>query len=375
MKNILHVVNDEKFIVDTDALLGKVPGYQHNYAIIGTKKKLKNLNSLDVLFIHPIFLVLGLRLNFIKNYDAVIFHGLKGFKFNLLKRINDNTPIAWIGWGYDYYSLINPNRGDFLLAQTSSAVVSFKKQKRSIAKVFMKFFEPNLNTKLNALKKIKFFNTVVKEDHYILSKAIGNFIPEYVDWNYPILNDKLIKEKKNLENPTNNLIVGNSASKTNNHLDAFNKIIASKFCDYDEVICPLSYGGNKKYIDSVILGGNHMFQANFQPLNKFYPADEYFEILNNCSFYFSPTLRQQAFGNILLMLYLGKSIILFKENPVYRSLIEKEIKIFSESDLDHNIVRKLTFEEKEKNKRIVIENYSESVLIAKSNNLLNLLVG
>lgn len=50
MKKILNIVNDEKFIVDTDELFNKVPNYHHGYAVIGKKKELKNLKSLDVFY-------------------------------------------------------------------------------------------------------------------------------------------------------------------------------------------------------------------------------------------------------------------------------------------------------------------------------------
>ena len=54
MKHILHIVNDEKFIVDTNELFNKVPNYQHSYAVIGKKKSLQNLKPLDVNFINAI---------------------------------------------------------------------------------------------------------------------------------------------------------------------------------------------------------------------------------------------------------------------------------------------------------------------------------
>lgn len=372
--HILHIVNDEKFIVDTDLLFNEVLNFHHSYAVIGRKKPLKNIESLNVIFIHPVSVVLGLNLKRLKKYDAIIFHGLKGFKFNLLRRIEKKTPIAWIGWGYDYYKIINRSRHDFLLGETRSLIQGFEKQKKSFGKKFVQFFEPSLENKLFALKRIKLFNTVVKEDYYILKKALGNFIPEYIDWNYSILNKRLITEQEKIKGPSNNLIIGNSGSLTNNHLDAFNIIASSAFRDFEKVICPLSYGGKRNYIKAVIQRGTEIFKDKFQPLTQFYAAEEYFAILSSSGYYFAPNLRQQAFGNILLMIYLGKSVILFEENPIYRSLIQLDIAIFSAEDLNFNKVRELTLQEKEKNKKILMENFSESVLKIKSEKFLNKLV-
>ena len=40
----------------------------------------------------------------------------------------------------------------------------------------------------------------------------------------------------------------------------------------------------------------------------------------------------------------GASVILFKENPVYRSLLEKNIIVFSEIDLQRSVSKKVNIE-------------------------------
>ena len=93
-----------------------------------------------------------------------------------------------------------------------------------------------------------------------MKKAIGNSIPKYFDWNYPILKESLLSNYISNDFSENNILVGNSNSVTNNHLDAFKMIASSASFEYNEIICPLSYGGTKEYRNLVIRKGRKIFK-------------------------------------------------------------------------------------------------------------------
>ena len=177
MKKILHVVNDEKFIKNAIKVFLESSDDHHDVALIGKKKKTKHLDKMSITFINPILLTPFFRIALLDQYDAFIFHGLKGFKFNLLKKISKKKPIIWIGYGYDYYSLFNSQRKDFYLPETLKIIQDKGISTVDYKRLFRNFFEPSIDSKIKLLKKINFFNPVIYEEYYIFNKALGNIIP------------------------------------------------------------------------------------------------------------------------------------------------------------------------------------------------------
>lgn len=80
-------------------------------------------------------------------------------------------------------------------------------------------------------------------------------------------------------------------------------------------------------------------------------------------------VRQQAVGNIILMLYLGAKIYLRKENPIYSFLKENNFTVYLVEDIlnDPSILdKKLTIDEIESNRRRLKLFWSEEVIMAKT---------
>ncbi|MGP4883030.1 hypothetical protein ACTXQV_67810, partial [Klebsiella pneumoniae] len=63
-----------------------------------------------------------------------------------------------------------------------------------------------------------------------------------------------------------------------------------------------------------------IFGDKFLPVVDYMPIQQYVGILINCGFVIMNHVRQQALGNILIMLYLGAKVFLREENPVYTFL-------------------------------------------------------
>ncbi|MBK7212021.1 MAG: TDP-N-acetylfucosamine:lipid II N-acetylfucosaminyltransferase [Bacteroidales bacterium] len=143
------------------------------------------------------------------------------------------------------------------------------------------------------------------------AKRVYNSNALYFKILYPLpieLNDFSRTSAPNInENIT--ILLGNSADPSNNHIEAL-KILSRFNSQRIKIICPLSYYSDKDYIESVIKFGNAIFENKFIPLLDLLGANEYSVLLQSIDIAIMNHDRQQALGNIIPLLYLGKKVFL-----------------------------------------------------------------
>lgn len=105
-----------------------------------------------------------------------------------------------------------------------------------------------------------------------------------------------------------NILVGNSADPSNNHLDVFDKLEAFKGQDI-KIYAPLSYG-NPDYAKSIIRQGKQRFGDKFEALTEHMPFNHYLEFLGKIDIAIFNHKRQQAMGNTITLLGLGKKLFM-----------------------------------------------------------------
>ncbi|WP_287797220.1 TDP-N-acetylfucosamine:lipid II N-acetylfucosaminyltransferase [Idiomarina sp.] len=142
-----------------------------------------------------------------------------------------------------------------------------------------------------------------------------------------------------------NIIIGNSADPTNNHIEIFEKLVPYKSKKI-HIIAPLSYG-DKKYAERVISYGRQEFGGKFKPIIDFIPLDDYQQVLKSVDIAVFNHKRQQAMGNTITLLGMGKIVYLradVTQWTLFKSLgiAVKDISEFdlypqlNEDDLAHN---------------------------------------
>ncbi len=151
-------------------------------------------------------------------------------------------------------------------------------------------------------------------------------------------------------------MVGNSATLTNQHLKIFRKIKSLKLKNV-KIYCPLSYG-DCTYRDKVIKNGNFLFGNFFVPLVDIMSIEAYYSFLESIDVAIFDTERQQAMGNILELLFLGKKIFLNKESTSFDFLRSIKIKVNSTNEIDESILFSLEKFDIEKNKNIILNEFS-----------------
>lgn len=136
-----------------------------------------------------------------------------------------------------------------------------------------------------------------------------------------------------------NVLLGNSATDTNQHLPMLN--ILSKYKDYNiNIYCPLSYG-DKEYGAKVEAYGKNLFGEKFIPVKDYKTPDEYAKFLNGMDIAVFNNNRQQGTGNIEILAYLGKKVYVRSDTTTWGHYVVRDKCAFYDSIK----IEKMSFEE------------------------------
>jgi hypothetical protein len=130
------------------------------------------------------------------------------------------------------------------------------------------------------------------------------------------------------------ILVGNSADPSNNHIEALEKLLPYK--DQDIKICvPLSYG-DQAHAKKVIEQGKDWFGEKFFPMVSFMPFDQYLKFLKSVDIAIFNHKRQQAMGNIITLLGMGKTVYVRRDvsHSSFLIGIDLNIKFISKFSLE-----------------------------------------
>lgn len=159
-----------------------------------------------------------------------------------------------------------------------------------------------------------------------------------------------------------NILVGNSADPTNNHLEVFEKLAAYKN-ENMMIYCPLSYGGGDGgYAKHISEKGRALFGDRFVALVDFMPFTKYLELLGQIDIAVFAHNRQQGMGNVITLLGLGKKIYMRSDITPWVMFDGLHVKVFDLLILD--LIR-INYEIQIKNKVIIKNYFSEETLSKK----------
>ncbi|WP_022960579.1 TDP-N-acetylfucosamine:lipid II N-acetylfucosaminyltransferase [Spongiibacter tropicus] len=154
------------------------------------------------------------------------------------------------------------------------------------------------------------------------------------------------------------VLVGNSADPRNEHLDTLSRL--SRFSGENiRIVAPLSYG-RKQYAEEVIAEGRRLFGEKFEAITGFMPLDDYIRLLSSVDIAIFNHRRQQAMGNIISLLGLGKKVYMRSDITPWRLFADEGIKVFDIEFLD---LAPLELGLAERNRKIVADVFSEENLI------------
>lgn len=395
-KSIVHIFNDDKFVDSAISIMETtfpnqsdyfvIKNHSENYKYVQSKrvKKLSLQKSEDF-----IMFVDGITEN---STQVVFFHALDPIKQKIMLFLPNFIVKVWLIWGYDLYN----NWQLFEGIHFEKITREFISQKKKPFKYFLvnnnftfyifhkvydkKLWLPHIITlRLRSAYESIFFRAIQKVD--IVVPVLSNeykyvkklkINPTLGTFSYGTIEDLLIDSSNKNVLTKRNILIGNSAAPTNNHLDIFHKIKDFEFEDR-LLYVPLSYGGSPEYIQKVITTGKHFFGDSFVPLLDFMSLERYNDILLTCGFVIFNHSRQQGVGNVVSMGFLGAKIFLNGKSSTYQFFLDKGMFVYSTNCLSrYSLSNNLEVGQMNRNREVLKAEYSRMAVKAKVNNLMRL---
>lgn len=273
--------------------------------------------------------------------DKVILHGLFDPRLIVILSLMPwiHGKLYWVIWGADLYTKIT--------------------EKKTIKWKIIEFFRRRLLKRIGNL--VSYIPGDV-ENARLWYGAKGKY-HESLMYNSNIVNPFLFQER-DVVSPTNlvvNILVGNSSDPSNGHIEVFEKL--KNYANENiRVYVPLSYG-DQSYAKKVMDIGEKYFGSKFIPLTNFMKLDEYEKFLKEIDIAIFNHKRQQAMGNKITLLGMGKTIYMRSVVSDYKFFMDLGLHI---KDIDSLNLNQNSKEESRNNyiiasKHFTVENLKRQI--------------
>lgn len=369
MKKILHIIhNDKKFINIIVKQFSREKELINTFILLSNKKE--NINSLthQLIIKSPKELLHKKFLEGLNQYDIIFIHFLGFYQAKMLSLANNiNATIIWGAWGGDFYNHHPLLKKSLLEKKTKYfEYFTFQLLLRKIIHPIINLIYPKYFLyywQKKAIIKINYIAPIIYEDYELIKKYYNAPFLKYLPFSYGTLEEDLINGINDNIYFGNNILLGNSATLTNNHIEIID-ILSNLNLNNRSIITPLNYG-NDKYKKHIINYGYKKLGTKFYPLVQFLPIEEYQKLLTTCGFAIMNHKRQQGVGNIFIMLYIGAKIFLNSQNPLYNYFRRIGAYIYTIDDIisqKEKAFSPLKIEEIQKNKEVVFKNINKKVV-------------
>lgn len=236
---------------------------------------------------------LVLWLTLLPKSARIIFHGLADV--HVLRRLLFSSLVkrcSCVIWGYELYR--------------------YQQNKRSI-----KLYITQLIHKL-VFKRINKVITLTPGDGVLVTHILKRQSSEVLA--YPLIGVLPMSKKSKNKNANSALkiLVGNSAAKSNEHIEAF-KQLANLAGENIEIIVPLNYASSGDYREQVITAGQNTFSDKFTPITTMLNKTDYDALLSDVDMTVFAHQRQQGLYVAYSMLLMGKPIFLRSDTSSYQN--------------------------------------------------------
>lgn len=368
MLELLHICPDDKFIDIAIELFNSTQCHNSYVCIKETEQSFNYIKSSHVFSISSDDLMEKCKNS---NYDVFVFHSLDFSCYRYVLSIPIEKKIIWLSWGYDLYQslggypaiypikLFKPITQRFINAEKK--VCLFKRIKKTVKafcfpvrtykliKETKERIQKRVEEQNEVLKRIDYISTILPSE-YCLLKENRQIKAKYFPFQYTCFSKKERTELIDFDK-AQWILIGNSATATNNHLDIYD--LCRKRNILNTLYVPIAYG-DKSYIEELKRNSSGL-SVVYQ--EDFLSAEIYRARLKNCRVCVFGHLRQQALGNIIIALLQGSKVFLYKESMVYKYLKDEGYVVFSiEDDLfPSNVEIALNCEDIQNNSRKILD--------------------
>jgi dTDP-N-acetylfucosamine:lipid II N-acetylfucosaminyltransferase len=308
----LHIVPDNVFINQFYDNLAELGLLESNRIIVRSNyKKLKYIRR-DISFAPLYSTKFSALTGETSSYDRVFIHQLSPLMYRWIAR-HDLKELNWMVWGADLYNL-RFTRIDLHEKLTNRYV---KKVSAHEVMLQLKYWLTNAVYRDKAYAKIKNVLTWMESEYAFARNNIPSlkgghrffFYENQIP--YQKIDASLRDQQDRKKTATPSIIIGNSGGPDTNHLDAM-KYLDDHGIKADLTIT-VSYG-TKDYIDFLKKNVGFYKNGKVEFLESYMGIEDYLNFLATQDGLVMYNIRPQGFGNIFMMLYLGKPVFLHEKN-------------------------------------------------------------
>ena len=305
------------------------------------------------------------------DYKALIMHGLfSPIQYDVVRKLPASVKLAWVMWGGEIYSREDVHK--LFLAPYTRFACGLKYMKDKL----IKHKKKNDEVPMDVLKRVDFLMGSSLELFEEVKTYIGSQNMKHLQYSYftleRLIGDDLLDKTVN----GRNILLGNSATPDNNHLDIMLWLKWVGVPKFSKIITPLSYSDPwiKRMVSTV---GSFLFNSRFYPLLEYMPRAEYNKLVQSCSVFIANHHRPNAFGNTLTALWLGARVYVSKDNVqtkflqrlgLHVNIVERDINKYN-----HSLFTPLSEKEREENRRIIRDIYGRNRMIENVKTIINTL--
>ncbi len=334
---ILHIAQDEKFINGAHYLFEQAFPGKNTFVIIKPPadppiRFLSNALVASARFELRSKSSVARLVESSSHYTITVLHGMNKFNINVFSESPYKNNFIGIVHGAEIYNsglLQNVLMGEKskLLYQDTTQRYTVYERLKDIYRIFKyRNYQPLNEVDLTqVLYQLNIFGSLpgMNYEEYIDRELYNPFVQRLPFTYYPI--EHIIKDDS-LKISGDNILLGNSASATNNHLEAFDLLSEYQLGDR-KIVAPLSYGC-PRYAKEIESEGRKQFGDRFIPLTSFLPIDEYNQCMSSCGIVIMNHYRPQAVGNIIAALYMGSKVFL-NDTSIYQYFTDLGCHIYS----------------------------------------------
>lgn len=288
--------------------------------------------------------------------DLLVVHGMTSLFARTLRAARPDGAVVWIGWGFDYYELLEGQLGPALLEQTAGLQAALEpahappphgRRPSPIATVAAHIDVFSVNP-----SEVEPLRRALPE-----LRGACHVLPSFT------VEDVFDRGPARMDGP--DILLGNSGSPSNNHLEAFDALLPL-IGNTRRLVVPLSYG-HAAYAEHVARAGRERFGARFEALRTWLPIDAYNLRLRSCGLVVMNHRRQKAVGNIGAALYKGAKVFLRPENPLFGFYTSLGAVIHSTEMLeagDSQALAPLPEADRQQNREVVRKRWSRASVVA-----------
>lgn len=339
MLKTVHVHTDIKFVVATNCFDKGL--FDNIVVIIGDRKSYAGPYSDQAIFLSTSAHDLKRLITICSDADLVVFYDLDSVKSYVITRLPERVTIAWRFFGYELYK----RRVEDYLSESTLAL--WRANRGKIGEALGRFRDYIARLRFGSSTEELFASAVKRADLFLgLSRYEYEHLTKH--WNLPrfvqlpMMPRSIMERHVQNRGNSNIVLVGNSKSIYNNHLDIIDLICNSDHDSQVSFVFPFSYGP-ENYYTSEVRRRVKSASGRIQLLEDFLPFEAYYNLITSAKAAVFNNYRQMAMGNIFVLLEHGVKIYLNTTNIIYCWFIDLGFHVYTIEDFAFDLMSDADF--------------------------------